>query len=281
MSATGERQPPSEPRSVWHEPACSALKLESNFLPGNDRRTEPTSSDIADDVFSFANAVRDCKSLDACGALFRGAIAQYGFDTFACGEVDALERNRCVFYVVGWPPSWLDVYVKSGFIEHDPVVERAKHQALPFTWSELLADKKLSVRSRKVLQVAAEFGWTEGLAVPFTRTETRFGLVSLAGNRPALSAEERHGLSIMAMCLHEQARRIGPSLGVALALSALSLRELDALRLVARGHSDKQIAVLLGIAQSTAHEHVEAAKHKLKVKNRAEAAAVGVSLGLA
>ena len=85
----------------------------------------------------------------------------------------------------------------------------------------------------------------------------------------------------MAMCLHEQARRIGPSLGVALALSALSLRESMCSPLVARGHSDKQIAVLLGIAPSTAHEHVEAAKHKLKVKNRAEAAAVGVSLGLA
>jgi len=177
----------------------------------------PTASDLAGEVFSFAAAIRDCESLAACAALFRDAIAQYGFDTFACGEVDTVERNRCVFYVVGWPPAWLDVYVKSGFIEHDPVVERAKRQALPFTWSELLADKTLSMKSRGVLQAAAGFGWTEGLAVPFTRTETRFGLVS----------------------------------------------------------------AVLGIAQSTAQEHVEAAKRKLNVRNRAEAAAVGVSLGLA
>ena len=74
---------------------------------------------------------------------------------------------------------------------------------------------------------------------------------------------------------------LGPSLGVALALSALTLRELDCLRLVAGGHSDKEIAVILGIAQSTAHEHVEAGKRKFKVSTRAEAAAVGVSLGLA
>lgn len=241
----------------------------------------PTASDLAGEVFSFAAAIRDCESLAACAALFRDAIAQYGFDTFACGEVDTVERNRCVFYVVGWPPAWLDVYVKSGFIEHDPVVERAKRQALPFTWSELLADKTLSMKSRGVLQAAAGFGWTEGLAVPFTRTETRFGLVSLAGNRQALSADERDGLSIIAMCLYERVRRIGPSLGVALALSALSLRELDGLRLVARGHTDKEIAAVLGIAQSTAQEHVEAAKRKLNVRNRAEAAAVGVSLGLA
>ncbi len=258
------------------------LKLESNFLPGNDRRTEPTSSDIADDVFSFAKAIRDCKSLDACGALFRGTIAPYGFDTFACGEVDLDERNRSVFYIVDWPKRFFDFYIASEFISRDPLIgeiERKKH--VPFAWSELLRDKLLADVGRQMLRALAELGWTEGLAVPFLRSERRFGLVSLIGARGPLLQHEKNGLSIMAMCLHEQARRIGPSLGVALALSALSLRELDALRLVARGHSDKQIAVLLGIAPSTAHEHVEAAKHKLKVKNRAEAAAVGVSLGLA
>jgi LuxR family quorum sensing-dependent transcriptional regulator len=244
-------------------------------------RTEPTPVDLAREIFDFSSAIRNCKTLDACARLFCETIARHGFNTFACGEVDMVERNRCVFYVVDWPPLWLEVYIKSGFIEHDPVVERAKHQTLPFTWSELLSDKKLSKKSRSVLQTAADFGWTEGLAVPFRRTETRFGLVSLAGNRSALGADERDGLSIIAMCLYEQVRRLGPSLGVALALSALTLRELDSLRLVAGGHSDKKIAAILGIAPSTAHEHVEAGKRKLKVSNRAQAAAVGVSLGLA
>jgi DNA-binding CsgD family transcriptional regulator len=139
----------------------------------------------------------------------------------------------------------------------------------------------LSRAGRELLGRTAGEGWTEGLAVPFPRGENRFGLVNIVGSRGPLPQHEKNGLSIMAMCLQEQTRRIGPSLGVALGLSALSLRELDSLRLVARGHSDKQIGVLLGIAQSTAQEHVEAAKRKLKVKNRAEAAAVRVSLGLA
>jgi DNA-binding CsgD family transcriptional regulator len=244
-------------------------------------RPGPKAVELAREIFNFSGAIKNCKTLDACARLFRDTIARHGFNTFACGEVDIVEQNRCVFYVIDWPQGWLDVYLKSGFIEHDPVVERAKHQTLPFAWSELLADKSLPKKSRSVLQTAATFGWTEGLAVPFRRTETRFGLVSLAGNRVALDADERDGLAIIAMCLYEQVRRLGPSLGVALALSALTMRELDSLRLVAGGHSDKEIATILGIAQSTAHEHVEAGKRKLKVNNRAEAAAVGVSLGLA
>jgi DNA-binding CsgD family transcriptional regulator len=198
-----------------------------------------------------------------------------------CGEVDTAERHRSIFYIVDWPPRFLEFYVTAGYVKHDPLLDELKRFSAPFTWTELLRDKKVSKASRELLRRVAEEGWTEGLAIPFPRGETRFGLVSLAGARGPLSQEEKDGLSIMAMCLYEQVRRLGPSLGVALALSAMSLRELDSLRLVARGHSDQEIATVLGIAQSTAHEHVEAAKRKLKVGNRAEAAAVGVRLGLA
>jgi LuxR family transcriptional regulator, quorum-sensing system regulator BjaR1 len=235
---------------------------------------------IARDVFHFANAVRDCQTLDACKILFRETIARYGFETFANGEIDVTQRSRSIFYLVDWPPEIFAFYVKFGYINHDPLVDELMRQSGPVTWAELLRDKLLSKESRELLRRITEEGWTEGLAVSFRRSATRFGLVSLVGGRGPLDQDEKDGLSIMALCLHEQTRRIGPSLGVALALSALSLRELDSLRLVALGQSDKQIAATLGIAQSTAHEHVEAAKRKLKVASRAQAAAIGVSLGL-
>lgn len=235
---------------------------------------------LARDVFHFASVVRKCESIDACKVLFRDTIRRYGFDTFASGEIDTAERNRSVFYIVDWPPRMFNFYVKFGYVNYDPLLDELVRLSAPFTWTELLRDKRVSKKSRELLQRIAEEGWTEGLAVPFQRSATRFGLVSLAGARHQIRQNEKHGLSIMATCLHEQARRIGPSLGVALALSALSLRELDSLRLAARGHSDKEIGRLLGIAQSTAHEHVEAAKRKLKVSNRTEAVALGSSLGL-
>ena len=250
-------------------------------LPQKHGRVKSPIIAFANEVFRFSNAIRDCESLNACTALFRDTIVRHGFDTFVCGKVDTAERHRSIFYIVDWPARFLEFYVNSGYVKHDPLLDELKRFSAPFTWTELLRDKKVSKASRELLRRVAEEGWTEGLAIPFPRGETRFGLVSLAGARGPLSQEEKDGLSIMAMCLYEQVRRLGPSLGVALALSAMSLRELDSLRLVARGHSDKEIAAVLGIKQSTAHGHVEAAKSKLKAGSRAEAAAVGVWLGLA
>ncbi len=245
------------------------------------RRAGSAFTTLAKDVFQFANAIRECTTLEECRVLFRGTIARYEFASFASGEIDSVERSRSMFYMVDWPKRMFDFYVNSGFVNKDPLLDEIKRLGVPFTWSTLLRDKITSRAGREMLRRLAEEGWTEGLVVPFRRSETRFGLVSIVGSRAALSADEKNALSLMALCLHEQARRLGPTLGVALALSTLSLRELDSLRLVARGYSDNQIAVALGIAKSTAHEHVEAAKRKLNVSNRGEAAAVGVSLGLA
>jgi DNA-binding CsgD family transcriptional regulator len=231
-------------------------------LKTKSRRPERTLTTLAKEVFEFAKAIRDCKTLDKCAGLFRAAIVKHGFDSFACGELDLAERNRSVFYIVNWPKRMFDFYVKSGYIDRDPLIDELKRVSGSFTWSELLRDKFLRKTGSEMLGRLAEEGWTEGLVVPFRRSETRFGLVSIIGSRGPLHRGVKDALSIMALCLHEQARRLGPSLGVALALSAMSLRELDSLRLVARGHSDKEIA-LLGIAESTAHEHVESAKRKL------------------
>ncbi len=52
------------------------------------------------------------------------------------------------------------------------------------------------------------------------------------------------------------------------------------LQLVARGQSNKEIANMLGIAPSTAKFHVDSLLEKLGVRNRAEATAKAIALGL-
>ncbi len=263
------------PTSFIDVGGATATELEG-VLSGDDKKR----GELASDVFDFSSQIRDCTTLEDCRSLFRDAIARHGFDSFACGELDVDERSRSVFYIVDWPPRLYEFYVNAGYINHDPLLDELKRSSGPYTWTELFRDKTLSKPAKTLLERVYQEGWTEGLVVPFRRSETRFGLVSLVGTRDPLQQDQKNALSMMAICLHQQARRLGPGLGVALALSALSLRELDCLRLVAQGQSDKDIAETLGIAQSTAHEHVEAAKRKLKASNRAEAAAVGVSLGL-
>jgi DNA-binding CsgD family transcriptional regulator len=61
----------------------------------------------------------------------------------------------------------------------------------------------------------------------------------------------------------------------------LSTRELEVLRLIAAGHSDRQIAEALFISPRTVGTHVTNILGKLGVHTRAEAAAQGVRAGLA
>jgi DNA-binding CsgD family transcriptional regulator len=61
---------------------------------------------------------------------------------------------------------------------------------------------------------------------------------------------------------------------------ALTARELDVLPLVARGKSNKEIAVALGISETTVKTHLRSIFAKLKTVSRAEVVSVGVRCGL-
>lgn len=62
--------------------------------------------------------------------------------------------------------------------------------------------------------------------------------------------------------------------------AALTARELDVLRLVARGLSNKEIAADLGITTHTVKYHLAAVLDKLGVRSRTEAVSRGVRTGL-
>jgi DNA-binding NarL/FixJ family response regulator len=57
-------------------------------------------------------------------------------------------------------------------------------------------------------------------------------------------------------------------------------RELDVLRLVAEGYSNKQIAASLVLAEDTVKSHVRSLLVKLQARNRAHAVALGLDRGL-
>jgi DNA-binding NarL/FixJ family response regulator len=61
---------------------------------------------------------------------------------------------------------------------------------------------------------------------------------------------------------------------------ALSERELQVLTLLGDGNRDKEIAQLLGIAPTTAKNHVKSILEKLNAKNRTQAVSLGREMGL-
>ena len=64
-----------------------------------------------------------------------------------------------------------------------------------------------------------------------------------------------------------------------MAVDGLTERELEALRLVAAGKSDHEMAAILGVSHHTARFHVDNARRKLNASNRAHAVALLIGLG--
>ncbi len=63
-------------------------------------------------------------------------------------------------------------------------------------------------------------------------------------------------------------------------IEALSPRELDVLRLVARGLTDLAVSERIGLQHATVRSHMENVRRKLKVRSRSQAVARAVAAGI-
>jgi len=229
----------------------------------------------------FNLRLRLCETTADCATLFRNAIAPYQFDTFACGELDLKRKERHAFFVIDWPDDWRRFYLGNKIMDRDPVVDMLQRFQEPFTWGDIERLPDLSRSAREVIAMARAAGWTDGLVIPIRRgAKHRYGLVSLVGKGPVIDPETRAVLSLMGICFFDYVRSLVPECGFAAAPASLTPREMECVRLVAQGNSDRAIAKLLGISHPTAHEHVESAKRKLRAATRAEMIGVAASLAI-
>jgi LuxR family quorum sensing-dependent transcriptional regulator len=229
----------------------------------------------------FNDALRQLDTPGACQALFASAIAPLGFDTFASGQVDLINRERSTFHLIDWPEQWRKFYMRSGLLERDPLLNELAFRTMPFTWSDLRADHKLAKVGRDALDQCAAAGWSEGFIVPLPQSSGRIGLISLAGHRDCRDPDERDYLTLICICLHSYVRTLLVRHGFAIPPAGLTDREISCLRLAAKGMTDRAIAENLGIGTTTAHEFIEKAKRRMQVRSRAELVAIAVALGIA
>ncbi|HKH53629.1 MAG TPA: LuxR C-terminal-related transcriptional regulator, partial [Mycobacterium sp.] len=80
--------------------------------------------------------------------------------------------------------------------------------------------------------------------------------------------------AVLAAAGHRGSRRTSRSAG-------LTAREIEVLRLVAQGRSNREIAAELFIAEKTARNHVERVSAQLGVNNRTQASLAAIDRGLA
>ncbi|MEJ5976603.1 autoinducer binding domain-containing protein [Novosphingobium sp. PS1R-30] len=203
-----------------------------------------------------------------------------GFRYFALAHhTDPANAPNRFLLLENYPQTWVDEYTSSGLYRHDPVRRLAGLRPGTFVWSELPARLTLSRKELDVLARAQAAGLGEGFTVSLYAHGDRQASCSFvcAPDEPlptiALPAAEmiaRHAFARLFDILHP----------AVLDVPRLSPRQLQCVLLMAQGHTDAQIATILGISRETVIEYINDARRRFGVTKRSQLTAAVASFGL-
>lgn len=186
---------------------------------------------------------------------------------------------RKLILLQGWPDEWLRIYVSSGHLRRDPVVQMMRRKPRTFRWREAFECELLAREGREVIGQASEFGLCDGIAFPmFTLDGTRI-LVSLGGSALHISDENLQQLSLLSNYALGRALQLSVTHHSSPGCCHLTSREIECLRWAALGKSEWEISQILGISEHTSEKHLLNAKSKLGAANRTQAVVEAIRLG--
>ncbi|HKX21650.1 MAG TPA: LuxR C-terminal-related transcriptional regulator [Rhizorhapis sp.] len=204
--------------------------------------------------------------------IFFAAYTQFAAGSVAPSQTWGLLPN--------FPENWLERY-EGGLWETDPVRSLAAFLPAPFRWWDIEKIRKLSPEEKAYkAEIEDNGGPLDGLIVPVFGYGNRNGyvVVGLPDGEVDLSPSQVVEYRIVCQYLHQRYCELVPP--EESSPVALSKREMEVLRWVARGKSNSVIAEILGVSANTVDTHLRRIYHKLNVCDRVSAALAGISKGM-
>lgn len=234
-----------------------------------------------------ARAVR-CSSGAELSCLLEDASRELGFDYVALlhhaslgggGTGGRAGAGTRLIRIDNYPAGWAAEFVTDRLAPHDPVHLASGRTNIGFPWEQLARLIPLTRRHHDILDRSGRHGIGPGFTVP----------ANVPGEpRGSCSFAVRWGRALPARCL-PAAELIGAhAFRAALRLRGypaagwrprLSRRELQCLRLVARGKSDWEIARILGLSPETVRQYVKRARAAYDVATRTQLVVHGLRDG--
>jgi LuxR family transcriptional regulator/LuxR family quorum-sensing system transcriptional regulator CciR len=180
----------------------------------------------------------------------------------------------------GFPEKFIETYLEDEMHLIDPFPAHVARHKSTLRMSDIVQQTKLSRAETAYIKRVREMGVTDGFIIPTFGMELRMAKFALGQVTDPSVLEKADLVEITATLqsahrhLDELARQGKPI------RPRLPRREVEILHWIAKGKTNPEIAIILGIAESTVATHIKRLFDKLDVNDRAAAAVKGVNYGI-
>ncbi|AMK18910.1 helix-turn-helix transcriptional regulator [Sphingobium sp. MI1205] len=231
-------------------------------------------------LVEFERKALNASSLERLGALTEPLARSLGFSCFTLFRPQPSPPGHASIFLTTYPERWISRIFQEKRHLDDPAHAAAARSVDGIGWTAIERTMTLSDHQRETLSLASGHGLANGITLPFRLPGLPSAMFSLAvGDRNAPQPMAILAARLMGSIVFAQAHRLARSEQSQAELVTLSPRQLDCIRLLARGMTDRAIADQLGLSPQTVREYVEAARHRYGVKRRAQLVAAAMRDG--
>jgi LuxR family quorum-sensing system transcriptional regulator CciR len=237
---------------------------------------------VSERIRAFVDDARAVSTVSDLQLLLTDISAELGFSHFALvHHVDLKKASGTALRVHNYPCELERFHDEQRLGSCDPVHRACQRTAVGFTWAELPELIPLTSRDLRVLDAAASQGIGDGFTVPAHVPGELSASCSFATSRGVRMQHDNLTMAHLAGAFALQAARrlLQGSDPNARKPVHLSERERECLIWVARGKSDFEIAMILGISPETVHQYMKHARAMYDVVSRSQLVVQALSVG--
>lgn len=226
-------------------------------------------STVSNDLFAFLASARSASSLPDLDNEFAKLIGAWGFDRWTAMPIASPSMNPVrPFEIVFGRPSrrWSVRYREQNYARQDAALRTLMQSNDAIWWSSFARSTRLSAGERRLFDEAREFGVAEGLSAPIRLADQTVWVCALTGPHAEPHWEIADAGRFAAERYVRMALMLRQPEPAEAAIGAVTPAQLEIIGLLARGHTLKQSAQILGLAPSTVYNQIAAAKQRLMVR---------------
>lgn len=228
----------------------------------------------------FERKVLNASHLEQLAAIAEPFAHALGFSCFTLFRPQPATAGHAPIFLTTYPEQWISrIFQEKRYLD-DPAHVAAARSVEGVRWAMIERTIDLSDHQRETLSLASGHGLVNGITLPFRlpglpSAMFSFGVAGSFEPKPAAILAAR----LMGSIVFAQAHRLAKSEPSQAEIVTLSPRQLDCIRLLARGMTDRAIACELGLSPQTIREYIEAARLRYGVKRRAQLVAAAMRDG--